>query len=306
MDSFVACAKKILRENLAVQPTETLGIIIDVESIISRAFVEAAQQIRLQHKVIQITEKRSASSPIPEVLPLLEACNAIVAPTRQSVSHSPEITKIRKKGARVITLPGVTEEIFLKILATDMETLRSIEKNIHDQIKDAKTVHITTPTGTDLELLLDPKRCWHLSDIVLKKGELDNLPTGELFTAPLETKANGTLVIDRWQDIVTGQNATLDIKNGRIISWSDAAQNYVDTLTRGGENGLVIAEFGIGSNPSHKEPIGNILHDEKIHGTCHIAFGLNTSFGGNNVASVHEDVVLCNPTIIADGKRINL
>ena len=70
------------------------------------------------------------------------------------------------------------------------------------------------------------------------------------------------------------------------------------------ENGFVLAEFGIGTNKSHAKPIGNILHDEKIFGTIHLAFGNNVSFGGKNKSSVHNDIILINPTVLIDGKKL--
>ena len=60
-----------------------------------------------------------------------------------------------------------------------------------------------------------------------------------------------------------------------------------------------VAELGIGTN--YKAKIrGNILEDEKVLGTCHIAFGNNKHFGGKVDVPFHVDFVIQNPTIYSD------
>jgi leucyl aminopeptidase (aminopeptidase T) len=201
-------------------------------------------------------------------------------------------------------LPGVTEEVFERIYETDFEHIVDREKRMLDVIDGATNVHISTPSGTDIRLALDLNRAWHRSATHVEPGEVRNLPTGEIFTAPLEDRAEGTIVIDAWHAIRTEDEAIVHVEEGKIVDWSDGAAPYVATLQEGGPNGVVIAELGIGSNAAHTEPIGNTLHDEKIAGTCHIAFGLNTSFGGENEADVHQDVVLEDPAITADGDDV--
>jgi len=67
------------------------------------------------------------------------------------------------------------------------------------------------------------------------------------------------------------------------------------------KNARNVAEFGIGTNDKAKI-IGNILQDEKVMGTCHIAFGNNSAMGGKVYSEVHVDTILERPTIIIDGK----
>jgi len=65
----------------------------------------------------------------------------------------------------------------------------------------------------------------------------------------------------------------------------------------------VLAEFGIGTNDQAKIT-GNVLEDEKVLGTCHIAFGNNISFGGKVYVPLHIDCVIDKPTIFFDGKKV--
>jgi len=75
----------------------------------------------------------------------------------------------------------------------------------------------------------------------------------------------------------------------------------VDYLIKaGGKKALNTVELGFGTNPMHKKLKGLIIHDEKILGSCHIAFG---GFGEVVKCPVHEDIVIMKPTIFADGKK---
>ncbi len=68
-------------------------------------------------------------------------------------------------------------------------------------------------------------------------------------------------------------------------------------------NASNVAEIGIGVNPKAKL-CGNILEDEKVLGTCHVAFGSNINFGGSVDAKVHLDGIIKNPTVLVDGGAV--
>jgi leucyl aminopeptidase (aminopeptidase T) len=85
---------------------------------------------------------------------------------------------------------------------------------------------------------------------------------------------------------------------------ADAAEAAVlATLDAGGASGRVLAELGIGTNPAATLS-GNILEDEKVIGTAHVAFGTNISFGGANASTVHIDGMLLEPTVELDGRSL--
>jgi leucyl aminopeptidase (aminopeptidase T) len=70
-----------------------------------------------------------------------------------------------------------------------------------------------------------------------------------------------------------------------------------------GEWARVIGEFGIGTNPKARL-LGNIMTDEKVLGTVHIALGRNEMWGGNNAAPTHLDGVIRQPTVRIDGELL--
>ncbi len=306
-DTLDDCSRKLLDDVLGVGGQEELGIVVEQETKITRSLKRVAEEEDLSHEVISISTNRSHSAPIPEAKEALQRMDAVVAPTKHSISHSPETTEARETaGTRFLTLPGITEEIYRKIGRADAEEIDAFNEALYSQVDGAEEVHVTTPSGTDLDVRLNPSdRDWHRDGLkVNEPGQLANAPAGEVFTAPMENGADGRVVIDRWERIVPEHEAVLELSGGRIISYNEAAEPLIETLQEAGPSGFVIAELGIGTNRSHDAPIGNILHDEKIYGTCHIAFGMNTSMGGQNESGVHQDVVLQEPDIRVDGTSV--
>jgi len=306
-DELIACSKKLLGPVLGLQEDDELGIVFDHRSDMVASLESVACDGAFSHRMLEIPRDRDHSSPVPDVAEELQACDAVVAPTEHSISHAPETTAARQEaGTRFLTLPGITEEIYRKIGDADVEEIDRLNEELHEQVRDAQLVTVSTPSGTNVTVTLDPsERSWHLDGMTVhESGGLANAPAGEIFVAPLENGANGRIVIDRWREISPEDGAWIELDGGTIVEHNDAASPLISTLEAAGPSGLVIAELGIGTNRSHERPIGNILHDEKIYGTCHIAFGMNTSMGGVNESSVHQDVVLENPDLSADGRPV--
>ena len=129
-----------------------------------------------------------------------------------------------------------------------------------------------------------------------------NLPAGELFIAPREGTANGKLIIDGSLWEILKNPVSIDVKDGyakRITGTKEIAKQ----ISRRGKEGRNIAEVGIGMNPKAKI-IGNVLEDEKVMGTVHVALGDNSTFGGKCRAGIHIDGIIKKPTLIADNKII--
>ncbi len=306
MDKLEKCAGKILKEVLRVKKGEKVCLVKDEDSSIVNAFEKALSGMKINYEVFKITINRASSSPIPKAKKTFANNDIIIAPTKNSITHSAETTEAQKKGKRIVTMPGITEEIFLKILDCSLNEIAKLNEKLYKQVKNSKCIKIITPSGTNLEIKLDPKRKWRgVKKINPRRGFVANMPAGEIFVAPLENGANGVIAIDSGRSITPKNRAKIEVKNGRIVSWNKGAKSYVDYLKRNdAKNGFTIAELGIGTNKAHKKPMGTVLHDEKIYGSCHVAFGRNISFGGRNKAKVHGDVILMNPTIIVDGKKL--
>jgi leucyl aminopeptidase (aminopeptidase T) len=78
---------------------------------------------------------------------------------------------------------------------------------------------------------------------------------------------------------------------------------FMELLTAHGDEATSVAELGIGTNEKAKLT-GEILEDEKIAGTCHVAFGASAGIGGTVQVPVHLDCIVMKPTVEVDGEAI--
>jgi aminopeptidase len=130
-----------------------------------------------------------------------------------------------------------------------------------------------------------------------KNGDIGlNIPSGEVFIAPLETTAEGNVrfpvvVIPGFGRI---DGLTLTFKAGKVVSFEadEGKMRFEKFLASNTGDKDRIAELGIGCNPGAEFTGGSIIIDEKVYRTIHIAIGNNTgSFHGVNKASSHLDMI---------------
>jgi leucyl aminopeptidase (aminopeptidase T) len=318
-------SKKVIEECMGVIPGEDVLIIADTKKqTIGEAIFDAAVTAKAEAMfILMLPRSRHGEEPPEGIAELMKHVDVIIAPTSTSLTHTQARREACKLGARVATMPDITEEMF----ATGGMTadFRAVQKRIEqafEKIKDAKSARITTALGTDLSMDITPTRWVKDTGILSDRGEYGNLPAGELFLAPDEGTAKGTLVID---GAMAGVGPLVDpikleIKNGFVENINGSAgsgklkavlEGAAEKLkTAGSEPKLVynIAELGIGMNDK-ANVIGSPLEDEKVLGTVHVAVGDNSTFGGNVKAGVHLDGIIMNPTLmlgdvelIKDGK----
>jgi aminopeptidase len=137
-----------------------------------------------------------------------------------------------------------------------------------------------------------------------------NMPDGEIFTGPVEDSVNGWLE-STYPAIYSGIDVgkvTFRFENGTIVR-ADAEKNqaHLDKLLATDQGSHRLGEFGIGTNNAIKVFTKNMLFDEKIGGTIHIAAGGGYSeSGAKNESAIHWDF-LCDMTeggqITVDGQQ---
>ena len=143
------------------------------------------------------------------------------------------------------------------------------------------TIHTGNACALHLELT---GRTW-----LIDAGEGD-LPCGEIYIAPVETKTNGSVFFGTFYlDDVKYTDVTLQITDGEVTG-SSCAEVAAQFAAMPREN-RIVCELGLGMNPNVTDLCGYTLLDEKMTGTFHIAVGTNAMFGGENNASDHVDFV---------------
>ncbi len=284
---------------MGVKKGENVLVLCDTESEnIGQALYDQALKLKANAYLIKMKPMtRHGEEPPKAVADFMKQMDVILAPTTFSISHTQARKRACMKGARVSTMPGITEGMMSSGgMTANFKQIEKAIKRVHKAIKGKNDVHITTEAGTDLTLSLKGRK-WVTDDtgICHEKGGFINLPAGELFIAPLEGTANGKLVIDGSFDDILEEPVKVTIKDG-FAKRFEGGKAVVRQLDKQGKDGRNVAELGIGMNPA-ASIIGNVLEDEKVLGTIHVAFGDNSTFGGKVKAGVHQDGIVRSPTV---------
>jgi aminopeptidase len=178
-------------------------------------------------------------------------------------------------------------------LATDGEPVTAWErqseevKRLSDWIQDKEEVHVTGP-GTDITLGVAGRQ-W-----IPCYGE-HNMPDGEFFTGPIEDSVNGEVSFSFPASYGgrTVSGVKLRFQDGKVVD-ATAAQGeaFLIEMLDTDEGARRLGEIGIGTNYGIATGTKEILLDEKIGGTVHLAVGMSyPETGGTNSSAVHWDMV---------------
>lgn len=155
------------------------------------------------------------------------------------------------------------------------------------RLQAAKTVRIVGP-DTDLTLSV-------ASRTVLNDAGHHNIPGGEIFTAPLETSANGRIrytypVVAYGREI---SDIYLEFSRGKVVKASAAKnEEFLHKMLDMDPGARYLGELGIGTNYGIQRFVRNILFDEKIGGSVHLAVGRSyPKCGGRNKSALHWDMI---------------
>jgi leucyl aminopeptidase (aminopeptidase T) len=295
-----------LRDCLRVEPaeevlvicnpvTEDLGALMRIEAEGDGAYATLA--------MISELDSNGAEPPTPVAAAMI-AANVVIAPTIQSLSHTYARRAANQAGARIATLPGVTEDMLARLMNADMAELRRRGAALVAALRSGSEARITCQHGSDLRLGLEDRVPIADAGVLDAPGAFGNLPCGEAFVAP--ASGEGTLIVDG-SIAGVGKVETpveLTVRDGHLVdATGPEGAALMELLTKHGEDGTNIAELGIGTN-EEATLTGNILEDEKILGTIHVAFGASAAIGGKVQVPVHLDCVVLEPGVEIDGKEV--
>lgn len=298
-----------LRECMGVKEDETVLIVTDEERRnIGLHLWMKARELKTEAIYLEmLPRKMHGEEPPPPVAEAMKAADVVLAPTSKSITHTLAKKEACERGTRVATLPGITEEIFIRTLSADYEEMRKITDKVADILDSGERVEILTFLGTHLSFYIRGRKAKRSTGIYRKVGECGNIPGAEAFIAPIEGTAEGIAVIDGSMAGIglLKEPIRLIINEGIVksIEGGDEAEKLREILSKYGDEAKSIGEFGIGTNPKARIS-GNILEDEKVLGTIHIALGSNIDFGGTIRAPIHLDGIIKNPTVLIDGKPL--
>lgn len=161
------------------------------------------------------------------------------------------------------------------------------QQRLVDWLKGKKHVQVTGP-NIDMTLSIEGRT-------FINSDGKRNMPSGEIFTGPVENSVNGTVRFS-YPAIRAGrevEGVELEFKDGKVVRAS-ARKNEAFLLSQldSDQGARYLGEFAFGSNYGIKQFTKSILYDEKIGGTLHMALGAGyPETGSTNRSSVHWDLI---------------
>lgn len=301
MNDLRVAVRTVVEDCLRVRPGEDLLVICNPATEgIGAALRDAGLEVGAEAVLALMSERDShAAEPPATLAAAMRAADVVLAPTVQSLSHTAARREASEAGARIATLPGVTEEMLARVMSADMASLRRRGGALAERLTAADSARITCANGSDLTVGLAGRTAIPDAGELGAPGAFGNLPCGEGFIAPVEGTSEGRLVVDGSIAGIGRVSAPVEliVEAGHLVSASGPeGERLMELLTAHGRDGTNVAELGIGTNEK-AILTGNILEDEKILGTCHVAFGASAAIGGTVQVPVHLDCVALRPEV---------
>ena len=293
-------------KSLNLKKSETCLVVTDtgLQDLAKPFFLYASKHCRKAYlEVMQILEN-NGSEPKEDVAKLMKGFDVILLITSKSMTHTKARRDATKEGARIASMPGLTEDMANRCLDVDYSDMQKKGGKLRDMIVKCKRIRIVTKKGTDITLERGDAIPHNSCGLIQKKSEYGNLPAGEVDFSP--ESASGIMVFDGSFPLFgrLEKPIRLEVKKGSVNGISGwKAKELKGFLDGFGPKAYIVAELGIGTNPQ-ASITGKVLEDEKVLGTCHIALGNNISYGRGNDVKMHMDGVITKPTIFLDDKKI--
>jgi aminopeptidase len=180
------------------------------------------------------------------------------------------------------------EDYYYSAAFIDYERLARAMLPLESMLSTTKNVRIEGPGKTDVQ--------FELSNYGICKSVCkNNIPDGEVFTAPVKTSVQGVIEfnVSSFYYGTLFSNVVLNFENGKVVSAAANDSKRLNELLNVDDGARYVGEFAFGLNPIITTPINDILFDEKMAGSVHFALGnaYPTADNGNK-SSIHWDLIL--------------
>ena len=291
---------------LGVKEGEQVLVVTDTEKLPVGEALRAGAAAAGGEAVLMVMDPREGDGQDPPepVAAALAVADVFLAPTLRSLSHTRARRKATEAGARGATLPNITGDILARLMACDFETLQRRSRALAELLTSAEDAHFTCPAGSDMRFDFGGRTGISDDGDLTAPGSFGNLPCGEGFIAP--AGGEGVLHATSIASVgaVAGDSARLTVRDGSLAdATGPEGARLLELLRAAGDQGTNLAELGVGTN-ERARVTGNILEDEKVLGSLHVAFGASAAIGGTVAVPVHLDVLVVDPTLDIGGTRV--
>lgn len=302
-----------VKDCLAVKPGERALVVTDTNKIdLARTFLSVLHALGADATLSLMTPRRyNGEEPPASVTAAMKASQVVFITTTKSLSHTKARMAASETGARIASMPGITEDMMtIGGMTADYQKISELSWKLTRLLDKAKTVEITTSAGTTLIMSVKGRKPVTPPDDGLynQPGRWGNLPAGEAYIAPVEESVQGVAVIDGSMAPIglLHQPIRLQIEKGRAVAIEGGAEavalrQFLKEIQD--SNAYRVGELGFGTNEKARLT-GNVLEDEKVLKTIHLALGMNIDIGGKIDSKTHNDGVILKPTVKLDGQVI--
>src|SRR5436305_9124630 len=154
MPDLGSAVSTVVRRCLGVRAGEEVLVIVDpAAKTIGEALREEARTVGADAVLGLMDERATDGTEPPRSLSAaLSACDVFIAPTTRSLSHTTARKRATDAGVRGATMPGVTEDMLARVMATQFDSMAARSKAVASLLDRAGSAHITCPGGTDVTL----------------------------------------------------------------------------------------------------------------------------------------------------------
>lgn len=194
------------------------------------------------------------------------------------------------------------EDFVFSSCLVDWKKITKRFRKVAAKFQRGKEVHLI---GENVDLKFSIKN----KNAIVDDGR-ENLPGGEIYMAPAKKSLNGFIKFD-FPSLYNGKEIKdiyLKFRKGKVVEYQASKnKSMLKMALESDKNASYIGEFGIGINPTIKRFSHNLLFDEKINGTVHLALGMAyLENGGGNDSAIHWDLIknMKNAEMLLDGKVV--
>jgi leucyl aminopeptidase (aminopeptidase T) len=308
MGDLERAVEAVIHDCLAVKPGEDVVVVCNPATRpLADRLRNEAEAAEGEAVLVELTERNQHGVEPPDtVAAAMVRADVLLVPTVQSLSHTAARKAATDGGARAATLPGATEEMLARVMSADMAELRRRGSAVADILDDGSEARITCANGSDLTLNIEGRPAIPDNGELMEPGAFGNLPCGEGFVSPHHDSGGGTLFVDGTIASIgiPEEPVQLTVEDGALTAATgEMGEELTRQLQAAGPDGTRLAELGVGTNDKAILS-GELLEDEKILGTIHVAFGASAGIGGEIQVPVHLDCVVMKPTLTVDGTDV--
>src|SRR5512134_2987263 len=195
---LLSAAVVAIRDCMGASAGERVLVVTD-EPLRRIGYALRRAALALGHDVLlveMLPRTTNGEEPPSEVAALMAQLDVVLCPTSKSLTHTDARRAASAAGARVGTLPGVTEDIMVRCMNADYHRIAERTHRLCTLMEQTSVIRVQAPGGTDVRLPSAGRKAHASSGLFRERGQWGNLPTGEAYLAPLEGQSSGVVVVD--------------------------------------------------------------------------------------------------------------